>query len=338
MLEINTWMNSTIIDSGWDASKKMWTVLVKRQRESGEGEIRMLSPKHIIQATGLSGKKKVPSNILGEARFKGSRLCHSSEFSGASVGGQGKKALVVGTGESAHDIAQDFYEKGYDVTMIQRSSTCVVSAKAFLKFGLAGLYDEQSPPVEDADVALWSVPSAVLKSLQQDVTAAQNEYDKNILTGLEIAGYKVDKGPDNAGLMMKYYQGGGGFSIDFGASQLIIDGKIKVKQSQDFAEIIPNGMRFADGSDLPADEIVFATGYKNMRTTAREIFGAEIADQVKDVWGFNEAGELRTIWQKSGHPGFWFVGGHLAMCRYWSRILALQIKGLEEGICKYEDR
>lgn len=33
-----------------------------------------------------------------------------------------------------------------------------------------------------------------------------------------------------------------------------------------------------------------------MRGTARKIFGDEIADQVKDVWGFDEEGELRTIW------------------------------------------
>ena len=55
-------------------------------------------------------------------------------------------------------------------------------------------------------------------------------------------------------------------------------------------------MLFADGSELEADEIVFATGYQNMRGTARKIFGDEVADQVKDVWGFDEEGELRTMW------------------------------------------
>jgi lysine/ornithine N-monooxygenase len=54
-------------------------------------------------------------------------------------------------------------------------------------------------------------------------------------------------------------------------------------------------MRFADGTELEADEIIFATGYKNMRTQARTIFGDELAEQVKDVWGFDEEGEIRTI-------------------------------------------
>lgn len=138
--------------------------------------------------------------------------------------------------------------------------------------------------------------------------------------------------------IVKYFQRGGGYYIDVGASQLIIDGKIKVKHGQEITEILPHGMRFADGSELDADEIVFATGYKNMRTQARSIFGDEVADKVGDVWGFDEEGEFRTLWRKSGHPGFWFFGGNLALCRYWSRMLALQIKALEEGICGYGDR
>ncbi|TVY81721.1 putative indole-3-pyruvate monooxygenase [Lachnellula suecica] len=338
LLELNVWMRTTIKSSSWDASKKQWTVVVEKQKEPGVVETRTLHPKHIIQATGHSGEKNFPSHIPGISAFKGDRLCHSSEFSGAKTEGKGKKALVVGCCNSGHDIAQDFYEKGYDVTMIQRSSTCVVSSKAILEIGLAGLYDEQGPPVDDADLAFWSIPAQVLKSIHQDVTAAQNKHDEKLLTGLEKAGFKLDQGPDGAGLFMKYFHRGGGYYIDVGASQLIIDGKIKIKQGQEIAEILPNGMKFADGSELPADEIVFATGYKNMRTQARSIFGDELADQVQDVWGFNEEGELRTIWQKTGHPGFWFFGGNLALCRYWSRVIALQIKGLEEGVCKYEDR
>ena len=75
---------------------------------------------------------------------------------------------------------------------------------------------------------------------------------------------------------MKYFQRGGGYYIDVGASQLIIDGKIKIKQGQEIAEVKPHGLLFADGSELEADEIVFATGYQNMRGTARKIFGDEV--------------------------------------------------------------
>ncbi|TVY85978.1 putative indole-3-pyruvate monooxygenase, partial [Lachnellula willkommii] len=304
LLELNVWMSTTIKSSKWDTAKKRWDVVLERRKEPGIVETRVLHPKHIIQATGHSGEKNFPSHIPGILDFKGDRLCHSSEFSGAKMEGKGKKAIVVGCCNSGHDIAQDFFEKGYDVTMIQRSSTCVISSQAILEIGLAGLYDEQGPPVEDADVAFWSIPSPVLKSIHQDATATQNAHDAKLLAGLESAGFKTDRGPDGAGLFMKYFQRGGGYYIDVGASQLIIDGDIKIKQGQEIAEILPNGIKFADGTELPADEIVFATGYQNMRTQARSIFGDELADQVKDVWGFEENGEMRTIWQKTGHPGF----------------------------------
>ena len=112
---------------------------------------------------------------------------------------------------------------------------------------------------------------------------------------------------------MKYFQRGGGYYIDVGASQLIIDGKIKIKQGQEIEEVKPHGLLFKDGTELPADEVIFATGYLNMRGTARKIFGKELADRVtvgitmfraripanleQDVWGFDEEGELRTMWR-----------------------------------------
>lgn len=338
LLELNVWTSTTIKSSKWDGASKTWTVELERAKADGTTESRTLHPRHIVQATGHSGEKNFPWYIPGISEFKGDRLCHSSEFTGAKMDGKGKRAIIVGCCNSGHDISQDFYEKGYEVTMVQRSSTCVISSKAILDIGLKGLYDEGGPPVEDADIAFWSIPAPILKGIQRDVTALQAEHDKELLAGLTKAGFKLDSGPDGAGLFMKYFQRGGGYYIDVGASQLIVDGKIKIKQGQEIAAILPHGMQFADGSELEADEIIFATGYKNMRSQARKIFGDELADGVKDVWGFDEEGELRTMWRKTGHPGFWFFGGNLALCRYWSRMFALQIKALEEGITVYEDR
>jgi hypothetical protein len=220
--------------------------------------------------------------------------------------------------------------------MIQRSSTFVVSAETNLH-GMAALYGEDGPPTFDADMIFHSIPNQVAKRLNIATTKEQNETDKEVLQGLEKAGFKLDKGPDDSGLWIKYLQRGGGYYLDVGCSQLIVDGKIKIKQGQAIAEILPNGMKFSDGEVLEADEIVFATGYLNMRTQCRKIFGDEVAERVKDVWGFDEEGELRTLWRKTGHPGFWFMGGNLALCRWFSKRLALIIKGLEEGIAKYDD-
>ena len=336
LLELNVWTNTELVDTKWNAEEQRWTVVVNRTKADGISETRTFHPRHVVQATGHSGKKNMPS-MTGVESFAGDRLCHSSEFPGAQSNSKGKKAIVVGSCNSAHDIAQDYLEKGYDITMVQRSTTHVVSSKAIVDVGLKGLFSEHGPQVDEADILLHGLPTPVLKALQVKVCALQAEHDKEMLSGLAKAGFKVDSGPDGAGLFIKYFQRGGGYYINVGASELIASGQIKVKQGQEIEAVLPHGLRFADGSELEADEIIFATGYQNMRTQTRTMFGDEVADKVGDVWGFNEEGEMRTIWQRSGHPGFWFHGGNLAMCRYYSRLLALQIKGLEEGLYEVDE-
>jgi cation diffusion facilitator CzcD-associated flavoprotein CzcO len=282
-------------------------------------------------ATGHSGKKNMPS-IPGMDSFVGDLLCHSSDFPGARVNTNGKKAVVVGACNSSMDICQDYFEKGYDVTVVQRSSTFVISSVATMNVTLAPLYVEGGPPVEDADLLVWGMPSEVLKAVQVDLAKIAADRDKKMLDGLEAAGFKTDRGPSGAGIFGKYLQRGGGYYIDVGMAQLIIDGKVKVKHGQEATEVLPRGLRFADGTELEADEIVFATGYDNMRTTAKGILGDALPDSVGDVWGWDEEGEMRGIWKNSGHPALWFHGGNLAMARYYSRLLALQILASLKGL------
>lgn len=324
LLELNCWTFTDIKSTSWDESAQQWTVEVERRKSNGSVESRTLHPRHVVQATGHSGKKNMPE-IQGMNDFRGDRLCHSSEHPGANPDSKGKNAIVVGCCNSGHDIAQDFYETGYDITIVQRSTTCVISSKAIVEIGVKGLYDEDSPPVEDADTFFWSLPGELFKAQQKKVTKVQHEHDKEMLDGLRAAGFALDSGPMDTGLFVKYFQRGGGYYIDVGASQLIAERKIKVKQGQEIKQILPNGIEFADGTKLDADEIVFATGYQNMRTQARLIFGDEVADRVGDVWGFNEEGEFRTMWQRSGHPGLWFM---VSLCiQYESDLNSDALKG-----------
>ncbi|KAL4893828.1 hypothetical protein BDV59DRAFT_24392 [Aspergillus ambiguus] len=324
LLELNVWTRTTLQSAGWSDDTASWTVELHR---GGDDGVRVVRPRHIIQATGHSGPKNMPA-IPGMDRFQGTRLCHSADFPGASADarGRGRSAVVVGSCNSGHDIAQDYHERGYAVTMVQRSSTCVVSSAAITEIALKGLYEEAGPPVDDADLFLWSIPAELFKAQQVKVAGVQAAHDHDILAGLARAGFAVDRGPNDAGLLMKYLQRGGGYYIDVGASRLIADGHIVVKHGVEISEVVPHGLRFADGSELAADEIVFATGYQNMRTQARALFGDAVADRVGDVWGLDAEGEMRVMWRRSGHPGLWFMGGNLALCRYYSRLLALQVK------------
>ncbi|KAI0101518.1 hypothetical protein GGR51DRAFT_331245 [Nemania sp. FL0031] len=330
MLELNVWTKTELESSVWDDEKKQWTVVLKRKHGDGSTETRTFHPKHIIQSTGHSGKKNYP-DFKGMENFKGDVLCHSSEFRGAKHDTNGRKAVVIGSCNSALDIAQDYYENGYDVTIIQRSSTDVVTSASILKFGVESYY-EGGPPVEHADLLSWCMPLEIAKAEHADITKSEAACDKEILDGLNKAGFKTDSGPMNCGLWYKYLQRGGGYYIDVGTSQLIIDGKVKVKHGQGIDEILPNGIRLDDGTELEADEIICATGYQNMRTATEAIFGPDVASKVGVVWGLDEEGETRIMWRRSGHPGLWLHGGNLAMCRYFSRLVALQIKGQLEGL------
>lgn len=331
LMELNVWTRTQLVSCSWNESAHKWTVSIERTHPDSSKEDRTFHPRHIILATGASGQKYFPV-IKGMGGFQGDLLCHSSEFTGAKPNSQRKKAVVVGSSNSAHDIAQDYVENGYDVTMIQRSSTLVWSSDAVRYIGLKGLYDQDAPPTEDADLFGHTMPMEIFKLLQCGVVQVVKAHDTETLRGLEKAGFKVDMGPDDAGLMIKYLQRGGGYCIDVGASQLIIDGKIKVKQGQEITEVLPNGLKFADGSELAADEIVFATGYKNMRERAKEILGDEVGDRAGSAWGFDAEGEMRNMWRRNGQPGLWFVGGNLNLCRYYSRLIALQIKAVEVGL------
>ncbi|MCJ1393023.1 hypothetical protein MMC18_005895 [Xylographa bjoerkii] len=336
VMELNIWCSTSITASNWDETAQSWTVELESNK-NGSKESRTIHPRHIIQATGASGEPYFPSNIEGIADFRGGRLVHSSKFDGPQSNANGKNAVIVGSCNSAHDIAQDYLEHGYKVTMVQRSSTLVITSQSLIDVTMKGLYSEDGPSVEDADLINYSIPNAVLKRQHTECTREMMKRDAPILRGLLNAGFALDSGPDASGLMMKYLHRGGGYYIDVGASQLIADGKIKIKQGQEISRINAHSITFADGVELEADEIIFATGYQNMRETARKIFGDELAERVGDVWGFDEEGETRSMWRRSGHPGFWFFGGNLALCRYYSRLLALQIKALEVGLMKYED-
>lgn len=62
-----------------------------------------------------------------------------------------------------------------------------------------------------------------------------------------------------------------------------------------------NGLEFADGTQIPADLIVFATGFVgNLRTLVSSLFGPEVANQLDDYWGMDDEGELKGAFKQSG--------------------------------------
>src|SRR6267154_513067 len=133
IMELDYWSSTSCKRASWDEAKQEWTVEVER-----DGKPMTLRPRHVVLATGMSGFPEVP-RFPGADRFKG-RQHHSSQHTGGE-GWAGKHCVVIGSNNSAHDIAADLWEHGADVTMIQRSPTLVVRSEALERHGRP-LYSE----------------------------------------------------------------------------------------------------------------------------------------------------------------------------------------------------
>lgn len=138
--------------------------------------------------------------------------------------------------------------------------------------------------------------------------------EQDLLTGLERAGFALDYGIDGAGIVRAYMTRGGGYYIDVGCSPLIASGKIQVKRSPEgISHFTESSLVLKDGSTLPADIVVLATGYDNMRTTVRKVLGDRVADRCRDVWDLDEEGEINAVSSTPNpHPNhsFHFIPFH----------------------------
>ncbi len=321
-MELNFWTGTELAGGSYDEVRKEWRVTLRR----ADGSERIMHPRHLIFATGVSSIPYTPE-LPGLGTFAG-MVVHSGAFKNAEQW-KGRKALVLGSGTSGHDVAQELHAHGANVTVIQRSKTYVVSLKEAQS--VYAIYSE-GIPFEDCDLLATSFPYPVLQRSYQLSTARGREVDKALLEGLEKRGFRLHFGEDETGFQMMYLRRGGGYYFNVGCSDLIISGAVSLIQYSDIESFVPEGARLRDGRTIPADLLVLATGYKSQQETVRQHLGNAVADSIGPVWGFDDGGELRNMWRRTAQPGLWFSAGSLAQCRIFSRYLALQIKALELGL------
>ena len=336
VMELNYWTRSEVQQASYDEDTGSWTVTVNR-----DGEMVILRPTQLVLATGMSGKPNLP-DFPGMETFKG-EVQHSSQHDGPDAW-TGKKVVVVGSNNSAHDICAALWEADADVTMVQRSSTHIVRSETLMDIGLGGLYSEEAVAngvtTEKADMIFASLPYKIMHDFQIPLYDQMRERDAEFYAGLEKAGFELDWGDDGSGLFMKYLRRGSGYYIDVGASQLIIDGEVKLVKGQvdHFEE---DAVVLADGTRLEADLVVMATGYGSMNGWAADLISQEVADKVGKVWGLGSdttkdpgpwEGEQRNMWKPTQQENLWFHGGNLHQSRHYSLYLALQLKARMEGL------
>jgi putative flavoprotein involved in K+ transport len=336
IMEIPYWSSTTCTRAASDQATQKWTVEVVR-----DGEPITLHPTHLVLATGMSGKPSTPV-FAGQDVFAGDQH-HSSQHPGPDPF-VGKKVVVIGSNNSAHDICGALWESGVDVTMIQRSSTHIVKSETLMDVGLGDLYSERAVAsgmtTEKADTIFASIPYRLLPDFQIPLYDKMREIDADYYARLEKAGFLLDWGTDGSGLFVKYLRRGSGYYIDVGASELIASGDIKLVTGQ-LRELTESAIVMDDGTEVPADVVVYATGYGSMNGWAADLISQEVADKVGKVWGLGSdtpkdpgpwEGEERNMWKPTQQSALWFHGGNLHQSRYYSLFLALQLKARYEGL------
>jgi len=321
-MELNFWTETEFEGGSYDEKEQRWTVTLRR----ADGTKRTMHPRHVVLATGVSGIPSIPE-ISGLKDFRGT-VMHSSQYDDGE-NWKGKRAIVIGTGNSGHDIAQDLHSSGADVTLFQRSSTLVVSIEPSAQLVYTP-YNEGT--LDDNDLIATSMPLKVARKSHALTCAKSKELDKDLLDGLERAGFKLDFGEDDTGWQFKYLTRGGGYYFNVGCSDLIVKGDIALKQFADVEGFVAGGARMKSGETIAADLVVLATGYKRQEELVRLLFGEAVMNRVGTIWGFGEEQELRNMYTRTRQPGLWFIAGGLAQCRIGSKHLALQIKAIEEGL------
>jgi putative flavoprotein involved in K+ transport len=337
VMELNYWGSTTCQSARYDEAAEEWVVTVQRA-----GETVVLRPKQLVLATGMSAVPNIPQ-IPGAEKFQG-ELHHSSKHPGAE-NYRGKKCVVLGSNNSAHDICAALWENDADVTMIQRSSTHIAKSDTLMELALGGLYSEEALKAgvdhHKGDLIFASIPYKIMHTFQIPVYEEMARRDADLYDRLRKVGFMLDFGDDGSGLFMKYLRRGSGYYIDVGASDLIADGKIKLKSGVNIAEIKEHSVVLSDGAELPADLIVLATGYGSMNGWAAQLISQEVADKVGKCWGLGSnttkdpgpwEGELRNMWKPTQQPALWFHGGNLHQSRHYSQFLSLQLKARLEGI------
>lgn len=217
--KINIRPSTELIAASWDGETEHWSL----QLESENTEYpKKLSCRYFIYAAGIgSNIPKMPSLDDRDA-FDGV-VMHSKEYQDASAW-SGKRGVIIGSANTAHDIAEDMLAAGVaSVCMVQRSPTLIVNTSHYSAIS-AGIYNENLDTAV-ADQKLSTTPAAVSRLTLIGGLGKMHMNDPGYLDGVESAGFKVDHDSD---LMHALLVRRGGHYMDVGGMKNISTGKVRL--------------------------------------------------------------------------------------------------------------
>ncbi|RDW68723.1 uncharacterized protein DSM5745_08483 [Aspergillus mulundensis] len=363
-LGLNYLTSVQILSTHYSPLTSRWTVRFRTQM----GEC-TATAKHLVLATGIGSQRpNVP--VLADRDVYTGIAMHSVEYTSARalVERGVKSVLILGSANTAIDILSDCNAHSLKPTLHVRSPTYILPASYLAHPAGLGFYNVD---VAAADTRFLTLPTIIDAQFTQarlrhlaSQGAERTRYNALAATGFPV----LDSKSEGVLLGHHFIERAGGHYIDTGGADVIVNGGVRMRVGAEAVAFTETGVRFSDGSVEEADAVVFCTGFADtdVRDGAEAILGgrkdkedstqtrgqthvdgvedachadgdqldaSDIAARLDATWGVDSEGEIRGMWKRHvAMDNFWVMGGHTQQHRWFSRILALQIRAAIGGV------
>jgi len=286
---INMRLGTTVEHASYDKCSGIWTLNTKSARIGAS----TFTCQNLVLAIGGYAGDPISPSWPGREKYTGTAM-HSSAYKSAQAW-TGSRGIIIGTANTAHDVAEDMVLASFkSTTMVQRSPTFVFPAEWLHR--AEDMHYNTDIPTAAADRVSYTYPNKITREMTNFHVHKAIDANPARFDALEAAGFMLERKGD---IYDNLYSRFGGHYVDIGTSARIARGEIRIKGSP-VKEWTEKGLRFEDGEEIEADLVVLCTGYeKDFRKMARRIVG-EAADDMDEFFGFDEEGEIRGAWKLAG--------------------------------------
>ncbi len=282
-------LETEVVSARWQDERARWSVRLRR----ADGGVEDLEADVVISAVGQLNRPKLP-DIPGQETFAGVSL-HSAEWAeGTELAGQ--RVAVIGTGASAFQIVPTIADEVARLTVFQRTAPWMFPNPHYHeRVGPGARWAFEHLPYYARwyrFLLFWPACDGGLPAMRVDPAwpdqsrsiSAVNDAAREMFT--QWMADQIGDDPDLLTKVVPDYVCLGKRTLQDNGSWLSALVKDQVELVTDpIAEITPGGVRCQDGSEHPADVIIYATGFHaNRYLWPMEIVGrggAVLAEQ----WG-----------------------------------------------------
>lgn len=184
---LNISLSTALHAAQFSENTKLWTIEVER-----EGQRQTMTTPNVVFAVGAGGSIPIWPELKNRENFKGT-LLHSASYKNSHKW-KGKVGVVIGSANTAHDVAEDMLDAGMSVTMCQRGRTAVIPVQYYKKW--SDVIYNPTVPIEEADRQVMATPVAITRQLSLLGQRALAAKDPERFDALERRGFRCERNAD----------------------------------------------------------------------------------------------------------------------------------------------